>query len=224
MAASRNLVILLGPPGAGKGTQARAMMEALELPQIATGDMLRNAVNRGTPLGLEAKRIIDQGDLVGDEIVNGIVAERITSPDCSRGFILDGYPRTLNQAEAFEAEIREADRLLMIEIQVDVDFLVERLTSRLTCSQCKAVYNSKSNPPREEGVCDRCGGELVHRSDDTEAVIRDRMKVYSAETEPLIEYYRAKGVYDRVDGMRAVEEVTNDLVAMIRGVTSGVER
>ena len=212
---ARNVVILLGPPGAGKGTQAKAVTEQLGLPQISTGDMLRDAVRRKTPLGVEAKNVLEAGELVNDELVNGIVVERIAAPDCADGFILDGYPRNLNQAEMFGARLETGDNLLVIELGVDTEFLVRRLTARRTCDQCGAIYNVDSRPPRQEGVCDICGGSLVQRPDDTENVIRDRMRTYRAETEPLVEYYRSLGVYHQIDGMGTIDQVSIDLVSTI---------
>lgn len=216
-AAVRNVVILLGPPGAGKGTQAKAVETALAIPQISTGDMLRDAIARKTPLGLEAKEAVDSGNLVTDEVVNGIVRERIESDDCRDGFILDGYPRNVAQAEAFDGNLGQSDRMSVIELGVDSDQLVDRLTRRWTCRECGAIYNTSGHPPRKAGICDRCGGPLGQRSDDTEAVIRDRMDVYRAETEPVVEFYRSKGVYSRIDGMAPIDEVTRNLVSAIRG-------
>ncbi len=211
----RNVVILLGPPGAGKGTQAKAVTERLGLPQISTGDMLRDAVRRKTPLGVEAEEVLAAGDLVNDELVNGIVVERIAAPDCAGGFILDGYPRNVSQAGMFGAGLEASDNLLVIELAVDAEFLVRRLTARRTCSQCGAIYNVGSKPPKEEGVCDLCGGGLVQRPDDTEAVIRDRMQTYRAETEPLVDYYRERGIYHQIDGMGAIDQISADLVSII---------
>ncbi len=212
---SRNVVILLGPPGAGKGTQAKAVTEQLGLPQISTGDMLRDAVARKTEFGIEAKKVMEAGDLVSDQLVNGIVVERIAAPDCAGGFILDGYPRNVSQAEMFGAELGSGDDLLVIELAVDTDFLVRRLTARRTCEQCGAIYNLDSRPPRQDGVCDVCGGNLVQRADDTEEVIRDRMKTYRTETEPLVDYYRERGVYRQIDGMGPIDRVSRDLVSII---------
>ena len=212
---SRNVVILLGPPGAGKGTQAKAVTEQLGLPQISTGDMLRDAVRRKTPLGVEAKNVLEAGELVNDELVNDIVIERITAPDCAGGFILDGYPRNVSQAEIFGARLESDDNLLVIELVVDTEFVVKRLTARRTCGQCGAIYNVESRPPRQEGVCDVCGSSLMQRTDDTEDVIRDRMRTYRAETEPLVEYYRSRGVYHQIDGMAAIDQVSIDLVSII---------
>lgn len=214
--------MLLGPPGAGKGTQAKAIMKQLELPQISTGDMLREAAQRKTPLGLEAKKIMEAGDLVSDEIVNGIVVERIAAPDCADGFILDGYPRNVNQAEMFQKVLGANERLSVIELAVDTDLLVERLTARLTCSKCGAIYNTQSKAPRDQGICDLCGGGLVQRSDDTEEVIRDRMRTYTAQTEPLVEYYQSRNVYHQVDGLGPIDQVTSDLISIIRENPGGL--
>jgi adenylate kinase len=214
--AERNVVILLGPPGAGKGTQAKRVGKELLLPQISTGDMLRDAISRRTALGLEARKGVDSGVLVSDEIVNGVVAERIGLEDCRSGFILDGYPRNVSQAEAFDGNLTGADRMSVIELGVDTDRLVDRLTKRWTCRNCGEIYNTESHPPSEVGVCDCCGGLLEQRSDDTEAVIRDRMGVYRAETEPLVQFYLEKGVYSRVDGMAPIDDVTRSLASMIR--------
>jgi adenylate kinase len=213
----RKVVILLGPPGAGKGTQAKLLEKALALPQISTGDMLRDAIARETLLGVRARQAVDAGELVTDEIVNGIVVERIAAPDAANGFLLDGYPRNVNQAEAFGRNIGFGDRLFVIELWVDTEQLVRRLAQRRTCRRCGEIFNLESRPPRNEGICDKCGGELVQRSDDTEEVIRDRMNVYREETEPLVVYYQGKGVYARADGMAAIETVTRSLVSIISG-------
>jgi len=216
--ANRHVVILLGPPGAGKGTQAKVIETELSLPQISTGDMLRDAIARKTSLGLDAKKAVDAGRLVTDEIVNGIVGERIEADDCKDGFILDGYPRNVSQAEAFELNLGERDQLSVIEIRVQIGRLISRLTARRTCGSCGEIFNLENRPPREDGVCDKCGGELVHRSDDTEEVIRDRMETYRTETEPLVEFYRGEGVYHQVDGMAPVDQVTRKIISIVRGV------
>ena len=215
--AGRRVVILLGPPGAGKGTQAKVVETELSLPQISTGDMLRDAIARKTLLGLEAKKAVDAGRLVSDEIVNGIVGERIKADDCKNGFILDGYPRNVSQAEAFDSNLGERDQLSVIEIRVEMKRLISRLTARRTCGQCGTIFNLESRPPRGEGVCDECRGELVHRSDDTEEVIRDRMETYRAETEPLVEFYRGEGVYHQVDGMAPIDQVAREIISLVRG-------
>lgn len=216
----RSVVILLGPPGAGKGTQAKRVTSETGLPQISTGDMLRDAVRRGTELGLKAKAVMEEGGLVDDELVNAIVQERIGLPDCAEGFVLDGYPRNVAQAEMFEAALKPVDRVLVVELVVDIDALVRRLTSRRTCSKCGAIYNLETHPPREAGVCDVCGGALVQRSDDTESVIRDRMTTYDTQTRALTAYYRARDLYRQVDGMGAIDQVTERIVALIRGMAA----
>ena len=213
----RKIVILLGHPGAGKGTQARAVMRKLKIPQISTGDMLRDAVARGTSYGKEAKEKMDKGELVSDSIVNGIVAERIAGEDCANGFILDGYPRNAQQAETFRAAMNAGDQLSVIEIGADPEALVQRLVGRLMCPNCGDIYNTYSHTPRNDRVCDRCGRELIHRSDDREDLIRERLRTYDEETYPLVEYYRKTGAYHRVDGMRPILDVTRDILAIVDG-------
>lgn len=212
----RSVVILLGPPGAGKGTQSQRVMRETGLPQISTGDILRDAAERGTPLGLAAKKVMEAGGLVDDLTVNGIVEDRIGTPDCENGFILDGYPRNVVQAGMLDAILGIQDELLVIELVVDAEAIVRRLTARRTCSKCRAIYNLETDPPKKAGTCDACGGPLVQRKDDTENVIRDRMTTYETQTRPLAEYYRAKGVFRKVDGMGAIDAVTERLVALVR--------
>jgi adenylate kinase len=211
----RKIVILLGAPGAGKGTQARSIMRHLSIPQIATGDMLRDAMLRQTPLGLEAKKKVEAGGLVSDEIVNGIVAERIQQEDCRNGFILDGYPRTVSQAETFTGKLTKEDRLLVIEIAVDTAKLGDRLMGRSTCSRCGDIYNASSRVPKQPGVCDRCGSPLIHRSDDQEHLIVERLRTYREDTYPLVEHYRKAGLYHQVNGSRPIGEVTLEIVSLI---------
>lgn len=202
-------LILLGPPGSGKGTQAKRLMQRYEIPQISTGDILRDAVKEGTPLGREAKRYMEEGKLVPDEVVVGIVKDRLKGPDCQRGFILDGFPRTIAQAEALDRILEEMGRGIdhVIDIRVDKDELLRRLSGRRTCRSCGAMYHVIFNPPRVDGVCDRCGGELYHREDDKEETIRERLRVYEGQTAPLIEYYEKKGLLRRIDGTGEIEEV-----------------
>jgi adenylate kinase len=214
----RTIVILLGHPGAGKGTQARAIMHRLDIPQISTGDMLREAVARKTSFGREAKAKMDAGELVSDSIVNGIVSERILRDDCKNGFVLDGYPRTVQQAATFNRSIRNGDRLFVIEIGANSDGLTSRLTGRWICPGCGEIYNTYSRAPKVEGICDVCGWTLFHRSDDREDLVRERFRTYREETYPLIEYYQQLGVYHRVDGMRPIEEVTKEILAIVDGV------
>ena len=211
----RKVVILLGHPGAGKGTQARAIMHRLDIPQISTGDMLREAIAKKTSFGREAKAKMDAGELVSDEIVNGIVAERIRRDDCKRGFILDGYPRTVQQADTFCKLMGEGDRLSVIEIAANSDGLTNRLTGRWICPGCGEIYNTYSRAPKKEGVCDVCGWSLFHRSDDREDLVRERFRTYKEETYPLVQYYQQLGAYHRVDGMRPIEQVTNDILSIL---------
>jgi len=212
----RNVVILLGHPGAGKGTQSKAIMSELSIPQISTGDMLRDAVARQTPFGKEAKERMDAGELVSDGIVNGIVAERITREDCAKGFILDGYPRTVQQAEHFSQELKATDRLCVIELNAESEGLMGRLTGRLMCPGCGDIYNIYSRAPKDDRICDRCGSSLRQRSDDREDLILERFKTYQGETYPLVEYYRKLGAYHQVNGMRPIAEVTQDILKIIK--------
>jgi adenylate kinase len=212
----RKIVILLGQPGAGKGTQSRAITKQLSIPQISTGDMLRDAVARQTSQGKEAKAKMDAGELVSDDIVNDIVAERIEQDDCQKGFILDGYPRNVQQAETFKRTLRPNDKLFVIEIGSDsADF--GRLTGRLMCPDCGDIYNIYSRAPKSDGICDRDGQQLVQRSDDRKDLIKERFRTYDGETHPLIEFYQKQGVYHQVDGMRAIDEVTKNILAIVDG-------
>ena len=213
----RKIVILLGHPGAGKGTQSRAIMRQLEIPQISTGDMLRDAVIRQTYFGKEAKERMEVGELVSDEIVNGIVAERIVREDCAKGFILDGYPRNVHQAETFGRDLRADDHLYVIEIDAVSERLVNRLTGRLMCPGCGDIYNIYSRAPQNDKKCDRCGRDLVHRSDAREDLIQERFRTYHGETYPLVEYYAGSGVYHKVDGMRPIGDITKDILTIVDG-------
>ena len=211
----RKVVILLGQPGAGKGTQARAIMHRLSIPQISTGDMLRDAVGRKTSFGREAKRKMDAGELVSDAIVNGIVAERISREDCKKGFILDGYPRTVQQAETFGNQMSNGDQLAVIEISADSADLTNRLVGRLMCPGCGEIYNTYSRAPEQEDVCNVCGKKLFRRSDDREDMIQERFRTYRDETFPLVEFYRNFGVYHKVSGMKPIEAVTKEILAIV---------
>jgi adenylate kinase len=211
----RKIVILFGHPGAGKGTQARAIMHRLEIPQISTGDMLREAVAKKTSFGCEAKTKMDAGELVSDDIVNGIVAERIMRDDCKKGFILDGYPRTVQQAATFSKLINDTDQLYVIEIGANSNSLTRRLTGRWICPGCGEIYNTFSRAPKQEGLCDVCGWSLFHRSDDREDLVRERFRTYKEETYPLVQYYNQFGAYHRVDGMRPIDEVTKEILSIV---------
>jgi adenylate kinase len=211
-------VILLGPPGAGKGTQAQRLVERYGIVQLSTGDVLRAAVAAGTETGRRAKAVMDAGRLVSDEIVNAIVSERIDEPDCRNGFILDGYPRTLAQADAVEAMLADKGLKLdkALEIRVDDEVLVDRIAGRYTCANCGAGYHDRNLRPKQEGVCDRCGStEFKRRPDDNEATLRTRLMSYYKETSPLIGYYHAKGLLEVVDGMAAMDEVTAAIAAIL---------
>jgi len=211
----RKIVILLGHPGAGKGTQARAIMHRLDIPQISTGDMLREAIAKKTSFGRVAKARMNAGELVDDSIVNGIVTERTQRDDCRKGFILDGYPRTVQQADTFRKLITNSDSLYVIEIGADSDGLTNRLTGRWICPGCGEIYNTYSRAPKVEGVCDVCGWSLFHRSDDREDLVRERFRTYKEETYPLVKYYQQLGVYHRVNGMRPIEEVTKEILSIV---------
>ncbi|HXW14660.1 MAG TPA: adenylate kinase [Terriglobia bacterium] len=207
-------LIFLGPPGAGKGTQAREVSKHFGIPQISTGDILRDAVKRETPLGLAAQAKMDAGELVPDQVVCGVVEERINQPDCQRGFILDGFPRTIAQAQFVDRmlEAKGEGRPLVLNIEVSEDLLLKRLTGRLTCSVGGEIYNIYFNPPKVEGICDKDGGKLLHRADDNEATIRQRLEAYHKLTSPLIEYYRNQGVLVAVDGNKEPEEIAKGLM------------
>lgn len=207
-------IVLLGAPGAGKGTQAARIIEAYGLPHISTGDILRAAVANGTPLGLEAKKYMDAGDLVPDSVVIGLVADRLQEQDTAKGFILDGFPRTTAQAEALDAELvslgKEIDAA--VAVSVDPEVIVERLTSRRTCRACGRITNVS-----EGDTCATCGGELYQRDDDNEATVRNRLDVYARSTAPLIDYYGGKGVLHEIDGDRPVDEVWVDVRSVLEG-------
>lgn len=211
-------LILLGPPGAGKGTQAKMLVDHFAIPQIATGDILRSAVQAGTALGMQAKGCMDAGALVPDEVVIGIVRERLQAADCQPGFILDGFPRTVAQADALQSSLaglgRQLDRVL--SLTVDAEALVQRLTGRRTCRNCGRGYHVIFEPPRSEQSCDVCGGELYQRDDDQEATIRRRLAVYADQTSPLIAYYREAGLLAELDGMQPIPVVQEQILAALQ--------
>ena len=218
-------VLLLGAPGVGKGTQAQRLMADYHIPQISTGDILRDNIARGTDLGKAAKGLMDKGQLVPDELVNDMVGARLAHPDVSRGYILDGYPRTLGQAEWLDSHLSSTsvDRkggevlpLVAINIRVDEQELLRRITGRRICSVCKHIYNIYSKPPKREGICDFDGSPLQHRSDDTEAAFTERMKAYNSLTAPVIEHYSRQGRFKEVDGARAVEQVTTAIESALK--------
>ena len=206
-------IILMGPPGAGKGTQAEKLVEVYQIPHISTGDMFRKAQKEGTELGLKAKSYMDQGQLVPDEVTVGIVKERLAEDDCKEGFLLDGFPRTVQQADALDGILKELGMALdrVVNIEVDKAFLVDRLTGRRVCRTCGATYHVTNKAPKVEGVCDKCGGELYQRNDDKIETVSNRLDVYAAQTAPLIEYYQSKGIMSSIDGSKSMEDVRADI-------------
>ena len=210
-------VIFLGPPGAGKGTQARQIAESYSVPHLSTGDMFREHVSRGTPLGLRAKPIMERGELVPDDLVLSMVEERISRPDCADGFILDGFPRTLPQAEKLDEILRKRFKTqpVVVHFVVDEKQLMRRLTGRRTCAMGGEIYNIYDHPPRVPGRCDRDGGELMQRPDDREEVIAERLAAYERQTRPLVDYYCGRGVLKDVDGMAAPAAVTKNVLQLL---------
>lgn len=213
-------IILLGPPGAGKGTQAQRLQNDVGMVQLSTGDMLRAAVKSGSPLGQEAKGIMEAGKLVPDALMVGLIEDRIAQPDCAKGFILDGFPRTEAQAQALDTMLAKSGKQLdqVVEMEVDEAALLERIVGRYECAKCKAGYHDKFKRPKVEGVCDVCGSkEFTRRKDDNAETMKTRMAAYRAQTEPLLPYYRAKGVLKKVDGMAAMDEVYRQIRAVLAG-------
>ncbi|VAX17677.1 Adenylate kinase [hydrothermal vent metagenome] len=212
-------MILLGPPGAGKGTQAKRIIEKYDIPQISTGDILRQAVKDKTAMGIKAKNYMDAGDLVPDEVVVGIINDRLQEPDCKKGFILDGFPRTMAQAEALSESLKalscEIDYVL--DFKVDAEKLVKRLTGRRVCRNCGQMYHIEYSPSNVDGACDQCGGELYQRDDDTEETIMKRFDVYNQQSSALESYYSSSGKYHSYDGGRSMDEVTEAVFATLGG-------
>jgi len=214
-------LILLGPPGAGKGTQAKRLEDARGLKQVSTGDMLRAAVQAGTPLGLEADRIMKAGKLVPDAIMIDMIAERIEQPDCARGVILDGFPRTVRQAEALDAMLAKHGHGLdaVIEMVVDDAVLVDRIAGRYSCAKCGAVYHDRTRQPKMAGVCDVCGSkDFKRRPDDNPQTVKARLQEYYQQTAPIVPYYKEKGLLRQVDGMAEVDAVTRQIEAVLEGL------
>ncbi len=211
-------LILLGPPGAGKGTQAKVLTSGLGAPQISTGDILRQAVSDGTELGQKAKSFMDRGALVPDEVVIGIIEERLRRPDCARGYILDGFPRTLPQAEALSRTLTSIQASLdrVLSIEVPEEELVKRLAGRRVCRVCGYMYHVETNPAKRAGVCDKCGGSLYQRDDDKEETIRHRLRVYREQTEPLVAYYDKMELLARIDGRGTIEEISRRIDQALR--------
>jgi adenylate kinase len=210
-------LILFGPPGAGKGTQAKKLVDFYGIPQISTGDILRANVGKGTELGFAAKAYMDKGELVPDEVLIGIIKNRLKEPDCKRGFILDGYPRTVSQADALEVILDEIDKPLDIVLNLEVPNkkLIERISGRLICRNCGASYHRIFNQPKKEGMCDICGDEIYQRSDDKEESVQNRLNVYKMQTQPLIDYYLKKGILVTLEGNKDIDEVSEDIKAVL---------
>lgn len=206
-------LILMGPPGSGKGTQAAFISRELEIPHISTGDMFRKAISDSTPLGSKAKEYLDSGRLVPDEITIGIVKERLAESDCRQGFLLDGFPRTVAQAEALDEILKGMNIELdaVIDIQVPREEILKRLTGRRMCRECGASYHVVFSPPAEAGCCDKCGGELYQRQDDTEETINKRLDVYHEQTQPLIDYYAKQGLLKNINGNQEIQQVLKDI-------------
>lgn len=214
---ARRRIVLLGPPGAGKGTQARDLALKLKIPHISTGDILREAVKLGTPVGLQAKSYMDKGELVPDQVMAQVILERLGHMDCEGGFLLDGYPRTLPQAKLLEEGFEKQSRGLDIAIDVGCpeELIISRLAHRRICKKCGATYHLKNIPPKVSGACDVCAGELYQREDDREETVRRRLEVYRHQSEPLVRYYESKGILEKVDGSLARNETLQDLMEIV---------
>ena len=215
-------IVLMGLPGAGKGTQADKIVEKYAIPHISTGDMFRAAIKEGTELGLQAKSFMDQGALVPDEVTIGIVRERLSQSDCEKGFLLDGFPRTVPQAEALDSILAELGRPVehTINVQVETDELIARLSGRRICKTCGTSYHLVFNPPKEEGKCDKDGGELYTRADDNPETVANRLEVNMNQAQPLLDFYKAKGVLANINGQQEISKVFADLDALLQGSRS----
>ena len=215
-------VVLLGPPGAGKGTQAKLLQESFEACQVSTGDILRNAVADQSPLGKETSEYINRGALVPDNIIVRLVAERLKQEDCAKGFVLDGFPRTIPQAESLEEILEKMGLTLqhVLSVQVPPNVIVERLAGRRTCKNCGALYHLQFDPSTQAGICDRCGGQLFQRDDDREETITARLNVYDTQTAPLVNYYRQRGVLREINGVGSVEEIKARVMQALGDLTT----
>ncbi|WP_431086591.1 adenylate kinase [Paenibacillus sp. 8b26] len=212
-------ILIMGPPGAGKGTQADVIVKEFGIPHISTGDAFRLAMKQGTPIGIKAKEYIDKGELVPDDVTIGIVEERLQQPDCKKGFLLDGFPRTLAQAEALDQILGRLDTKLddVIDLKVDRDKLLVRITGRRVCKICGTSYHVVFNPPKVEGICDKDGGELYQRPDDNEDSVRTRLDEYSNKTAPLLTFYENQNLLRHIDGEQDIDVVSKNIVSLLRG-------
>lgn len=214
----KTVIILLGPPASGKGTQASRLSKDLGIPQISTGDILRGNISNGTELGKQAQGYMSAGQLVPDDLVLKMVFERISKPDAAKGYLLDGFPRTLAQVEAYESRLAPDTKMIAVNLEVSDDVIIKRTEGRLSCKSCGTVYNKYFSPPKNPAVCDKCGGELVQRPDDRREVVEERLKVYRAQTEPLIRHYQSKGILKSVNG----EQSPDDVYKQIRGIVDKI--
>ena len=208
-------LIIFGPPSAGKGTQAQRLSKKYGIPQIATGDLLREAVAKQTPLGVKIKSYLDSGRLGPDDLIVQLISDRVSKPDCAAGYILDGFPRTMGQAEELD-KMTEVD--IVLNIVVDLEALVERAVGRRICPECAAVYHVSFNPPKAEGVCDKCGSALIQRDDDKEETVRNRLRIYSEQTAPLVEHFRKKDILVDIDGSKGIDGVFDQMVSEVEKV------
>lgn len=206
-------IVLLGPPGIGKGSYAKELSKRLDIPHISTGDIFREEIKKETELGKKVKEYVEKGELVPDEIVIEVVRNRLSQPDCQKGFILDGFPRTLNQAKALD-EITKIDIVFNFEAPIEV--IIDRVSGRRICKKCGAIYHIKYNPPKKDGICDICGGELYQREDDKPEIVKHRLEVYNKQFKPIVEYYKEKGILVTVNAARKINEVVDECIAILK--------
>lgn len=206
-------IVLLGPPGIGKGSYAKELSKRLDIPHISTGDIFREEIKKETELGKKVKEYVEKGELVPDEIVIEVVRNRLSQPDCQKGFILDGFPRTLNQAKALD-EITKIDIVFNFEAPIEV--IIDRVSGRRICKKCGAIYHIKYNPPQKDGICDICGGELYQREDDKPEIVKHRLEVYNKQFKPIVEYYKEKGILVTVNAARKINEVVDECIAILK--------
>ena len=219
-------LLIMGPPGAGKGTQATLIKKAYNIPHISTGEMFREAIENNTPLGAKAKAFMEEGLLVTDDITNGIVKDRLLQNDCNKGFLLDGYPRTIVQAEFLRETLNEMNTELdsVINLEISKNVLVDRIVGRRVCTNCGATYHIKTKPAKVEGICDVCGSKLVQRDDDTETTFVRRLDVYIKNTEPLLEYYREKGILININGTGEIDTIQKDIKTTLGGLNDNIKK